>query len=187
LFQYIEQGDAEEDFMLQEKDVNAAASEPNVFDFSKIGMRPRYFSGYKLGVTEIQIKELENHYGHELPEHYKCILKNYHGGMPEAKDFGATDEDTGVPLGYELHNFFIVDEHTDRPLNIFWAIKNYSNLIGPGTLPFADDGYNRIYYMRWDKNAHQVWALKFMSEDELETYFLMNSFDELLGALYNAD
>jgi hypothetical protein len=157
-----------------------------MFDFGKIGMIP-LDDDFKQAPTEEQIAELEKYWGHTLPENYKIILKNYHGGIPEAKDFDAVDEETGASLGYELHNFFSVDEHKERPLNIWWVIKNYATLIGTGTLPFADDGYNRIYYMKWDKNVHQIWVLKFMSEDEPETYLLMNSFDELLGALYNAD
>lgn len=107
--------------------------------------------------------------------------------MPKILVHIAYNEDIGIPLGYELHNFFIVDECTDRPLNIWWVIEKYSELMGPNTLPFADDGYNRIYYIKWENNEPQVWVLVFLSEEEPDTYRLLNSFDKLLEALFYVD
>lgn len=158
-----------------------------MFDFSKIGIKPGFASGYKPEVTDTQISKLEKHFGHALPANYLFYLKNYHGGISEAINFGAYNEDIGLPLGYELRNFFIVDELTDRPLNIWWNIEEYSEFMGSDTLPFADDGDNRIFYLKWENNIAQVWVLVFLSEEGPDTYFLLNSFDELLGSLFYSD
>jgi len=157
-----------------------------MFDFNKIGMKARYSTGYKPEVTNMEITELEKHCGHSLPQNYKFILKHYHGGIPEAQAFDAMDGEMDIPVGFELHNFYIVNEHKNRPLNIWWVIENYSALMGPSTLPFADDGYSRVYYMKWVNDIPQVWVL-LLSEEGPETFQLFNSFDELLGALYSAE
>lgn len=113
--------------------------------------------------------------------------KNYNGGEPGTKDFDVVDEETEVPLGYELSDFYSVGEHKELPVNIWWAIKKYSGLIGPNTLPFASDCYNRIYFFKWSSDTPQIWVLIFMSEEEPNIYFLLNSFEELIESLYNGD
>lgn len=56
--------------------------------------------------------------------------------------------------------------------------------MGPNTLPFADDGVEQIYYMKWVNNVPQVWFLEYLDLEEPETSLVMNSFDELLESLY---
>lgn len=158
-----------------------------MFDFKIIGMRPSYSENFKSGATEEQIMDLEKHCGHPLPESYKFLLKNYNGSRPKAKYFDVIDEEDGIPLEYELGDFYIVDENRNIPSNIWWVIQNYSEYIGPDTLPFADDGINQIYYMKWINNVPQVWFLIYLDVDEPEIYCVSNSFDELLGALYNVN
>ncbi len=160
-----------------------------MFDFNKIGMRPRSSSGYKAAVTDDQIAELEHYCGHALPDNYKLMLQNFNGGEPEAKCLRVVDQKTGIPLKHELLDFFIVDEHKELPLNIWWTIENYSEFIGSNTLPFAEGEYSCIYFLKWKHDLAQVWCLKFDEdeEEEPEIFLIFNSFDELLGALYNAE
>ncbi|KTC84358.1 SMI1/KNR4 family protein [Legionella drozanskii] len=158
-----------------------------MFDFSKIGMKPTYSSNFEPPATEDQIAELERYCGHSLPENYKIILRNYNAGSPEAKYFDAIDEETGVLLEWKLHNFYILDDDKEIPANIWWVIENYQDIMGPNTIPFADDGLQQIYYMKWVNNVPQVWFLTYLDLEEPETHFVINSFDELLDALYVAN
>jgi hypothetical protein len=145
----------------------------------------RYTTGFKPAATETQIEELEKHCGHILPENYKSILRNFNGGAPEVTYFDVIDEDTGVPLEWTLHKFYYLDNHKEIPANIWWVIENYSEFLGANTLPFADDGIQQIYYMKWVDDEPQVWFLAYLDIEEPETFFLMNSFDELLAALHS--
>lgn len=156
-----------------------------MFDFSKIKMSPAYSKNFGSGATEEQIIELEKYCGYTLPDSYKFILKNYNGGEPETKELCVFDEEMGVTVAYGLQEFYVVDEHKELPINIWQAIEKYSSLIGPGALPFAEDGYNCVYYFKYIQNVAQVWCLAFMEDEEPENFLLFNSFDELLGALCN--
>ncbi|CAM2932185.1 SMI1/KNR4 family protein [Legionella worsleiensis] len=158
-----------------------------MFDFNKLEMTPIYSKDFRPGTSDEQIIELEKHCGHPLPENYKYILKNYNGSRPNFKYFDVIDEKDGIPLEYELGDFYIVDENRNKPSNIWWVIQNFSEYLGPNTLPFADDGIDQVYYMKWVNNIPQVWHLVYQDLDEPETYCVSNSFDELLEALYNAD
>jgi hypothetical protein len=158
-----------------------------MFDFSKIGLKPRYINGFKPVATENQITELEQYCGHILPENYKSILRNFNGGAPDATYFDAIDKETHVPLEWKLSDFYFLDENKDTPSNIWWVIEQFQGVMGPNTLPFADDGMHQIFYLKWVNSVPQVWFLAYLDIEEPETYFLKDSFDELLGALYRAD
>ena len=155
-----------------------------MFDFSKIKMKPSYTTGFKPPATDAQIAELEQHCGHALPENYKTILKNYNGGHPETRCFHVIDPETGVAGEMEIYKFFYLDSHKEIPANIWWRIENYTEFMGKNTLPFADDGVQQIYYMKWVNDVPQVWFLAYLDLEEPETYMVMNSFDELLDDLY---
>lgn len=155
-----------------------------MFDFSKIKMEPSYTTGFKPAATDAQIAELEKHCGHVLPENYKTILKNYNGGHPEARYFDVIDEEIGIPLEWKIYKFYYLDDNKKIPANIWWVIENYTEIMGPNTLPFADDGLQQVYYMKWVNNVPQVWFLAYLDLEKPETYFVMNSFDELLVSLY---
>lgn len=158
-----------------------------MFNFNKIGMKPSYFSGYKPAATDAQIIEIEKHCGHNLPENLKTILRNYNAGEPEAKYFEVINPLTGLPGEMELYKFYHLDDKKEIPENIWWIINNYSQYIGPNTLPFADDGEQQFYYIKWVNNIPQVWFLAYLDLDEPESYFVMGSFDELLDALYASE
>ncbi|MBA2648780.1 MAG: SMI1/KNR4 family protein [Legionella sp.] len=158
-----------------------------MFDFSKIGMKPSYPAGYKTAITDEQIAALEQHCGHPLPENYKTILRNYNAGEPEAKYFDVIDKPTGVPLEWKLHKFYHLGEDKITPADIRWLIENYSEYMGPNTLPFADDGEQQIYFMKWIDNIPEVWFLAYEERPEPESFKVLDSFDELLGALYVGD
>lgn len=154
-----------------------------MFDFSKIGMIPSY-GDFKPAATNAQLEKLEQHCGHPLPENYKTILRDYNAGEPTAKYFHVMDEEEGVPGEWELGIFYHLDENKKTPADIWWLIENYTDLMGPNTLPFADDGLQQIYYMKWVDNIPQVWFIEYLDLEEPETYFVMESFDKLLDALY---
>jgi hypothetical protein len=158
-----------------------------MFDFSKIRMIPRNTTGFKIAATDDQIIELEQHCGHTLPNNYKTILKLFNGGTPEAKYFNVIDPSTDLPGEWELNRFYYLDNNKEMPSNIWWIIERYSQFIGPGTLPFACDDSQQIYYIKWVNDEPQVWFLAYLDIEGTETCFLMNSFDELLEDLYAAE
>ena len=157
-----------------------------MFDFSKIGMMSRY-DDFKPAPNEELIALLEEYCGHSLPENYKYILNNFNGGSPAANYFDVIDPSSGIAGEWKIGKFFTLDENKEFPSNIWWKINNYSKLMGANTLPFADDGLQQIYFMKWVNNTPQVWFLAYLDMDEPESFFLMNSFDELLDALYNGN
>jgi hypothetical protein len=157
-----------------------------MFDFGKIGMIP-LDDDFKQAPTEEQIAELEKYWGHALPENYKFILNHFNGGSPEANYFEVIDPCAGIAGEWNIGKFFTLDGNKEFPSNIWWKLKNYAELMGDNALPFADDGIQQIYYLKWINNSPQVWYLAYLDLDEPETFFLMNSFDELLGALQSTD
>ena len=158
-----------------------------MFDFSKIEMIPSYGTDFEPAATDAQIEELEQHCGHTLPKNYKTILKNYNGGQPKAKYFNVMNEELGIPGEWKLYNFYFLNENKTSPANIWWLIENYIEYMGPNTLPFADDGDDQVFYIKWINNVPQVWFLAYLDLEEPETYLVVDSFDKLLGALYAID
>lgn len=155
-----------------------------MFDFNKIKMMPRSSKGFKIPATDEQISELEIYCGHKLPENYKNILKNFNGGSPQASFFDVVDRETGIQLEKELAEFYFLDDNKSMPDNIWWVIKTYGKLLGPDILPFADDGLQQVYYLKWKNNVPQIWFLSYLDLDEPEAYLMKNSFDDLLESLY---
>ncbi len=158
-----------------------------MFDFSKIGMKPTYGEDFFPSATEEQIKELEDYCGHTLPENYKTILKKYNGGQPEAKYFDVIDEEFGVPCEWKLYDFYILNNNKESSSNVWWIVEQYPEFLGPNTLPFADDGLQQFYYLKWVDDVPQVWFLAYLDRDYPETYLVMESFDKLLESLYAVD
>lgn len=158
-----------------------------MFDFKKLKMKPSHATGFEPPATNIKIAELEKHCRHTLPENYKIILKNYHGGMPEAKYFHVIDEETGLLGEMELYNFYLLNNDKSSSTNIWWLIQTYSKYIGNHALPFADDGLQQFYYMKWVNEIPQVWFLAYLDLAEPETFPVADSFDKLLDSLYAAD
>jgi cell wall assembly regulator SMI1 len=154
-----------------------------MFDFSKIKMRPSYTTNYKPSATDAQIAQLENHCGHSLPENYKEILKNYNGAESGAKYFSVVTNE-GVHCERELHDFFYLDNNKNSPGNIWWNIEHFNEYMGPNTIPFANDGVNQVYFMKWVNDVPQVWFLAYLDIEEPESWLVMESFDELLESLY---
>ena len=92
-----------------------------VFDFNKIKMIPNDLSGFKPTATDEQIAELEKHCEHSLPESYKMILRHFNGSSPEETGFDVISSE-GVPLMWELVQFFYLDAHKKSSGN-----KTYQN------------------------------------------------------------
>ncbi len=85
----------------------------------------------------------------------------------------------------EITKFLILDSNKSIPANIWWQIENYGEYLGGNAIPFAVDHEQHIYYLKLvDNNAIQVWHLEFQDMEGVETYFVKNSFDELLESLY---
>jgi hypothetical protein len=158
-----------------------------MFDFNKIKMRPRSSKGYKPAATDEQIAELEKYCGHALPENLKIILRRFNNSSPSATYFDVLDEGGSFPYRYELSSFYYLDENKNLSNNIWWQIKHYGKFMGPDSLPFADDGVQQIYYLKWLNSIPQVWYLTYLDLEEPECTFVMNSLDELLDSLYVGD
>ncbi|MDF1758655.1 MAG: SMI1/KNR4 family protein [Legionellaceae bacterium] len=155
-----------------------------MFDFNKLKMKPTYSKNFEPAATDAQIAELEEYCGHTLPENYKTILKKYNGGRPEARYFNVKMPYDDVEGECEIAHFYTLDINKEMPESIWWLIKNYSEVIGPSSIPFVDDGVEQFYYMKWVNGIPQVWFLEHLDIPGYETYMVLNSFDELLNSLY---
>ena len=155
-----------------------------MFDFSKLKMTPSFGLNFDPPATDAQIEELEQYIKHSLPENLKIILKNYNGGQPSLKYFHALHPEYNTTGAMKLSHFYFLDDNTNANENIWWVINYYSEIMGPNTLPFADDGLQQIYYIKWVNDIPQVWFLAYLDLDEPETFLVKDSFDELLSDLY---
>ncbi len=155
-----------------------------MFDFNKIKKIPRRRTGFKPAATEEQIAMLEKHCGHDLPDNYKEILKSYNGSSPTSTYFVGNEEFLGGQGEYPLMEFYDIDDNLESPSNVWWQIKQFGKYMGPNTLPFADDGRQQVYFMKWVDNIPQVWLLVYLDLDSPKLRFVKNSFDELLESLY---
>lgn len=160
------------------------------FALSQLKMYPTD-EHFKPAPSDAQLAELEQHFGHPLPFYLKEILIHYNGCHPTLDYF---DENLNISIDY----FYFVDEHRDADGSIWNIINNYADDLGPETLPFAEDDFGGIFFLKWVKGKAQVWLFQYgddayndydeESEDEDETptsyTFIKNSFEELLEAMY---
>ncbi|KTD18480.1 ankyrin repeat domain-containing protein [Legionella jordanis] len=142
---------------------------------------------FKPAPTASQFAELEQHFGHPLPASLKEILTHYNGCFPLLNYYG-DDEYSSISFFYGL------DENRDSPANIWWSIDSFSKYLGRETLPFAEDRYGGVYYLKWVKGKAQVWLFQygdqpFDHEDDNYTMptaynLISESLDALLESLY---
>jgi hypothetical protein len=138
-----------------------------------------------------QLTALEKHFGHPLPHLLREIFTYYNGGEPELRYFGEEGKRT-------LHYFYVLNEHKDYFANVWYVIRAFSNYLGLHSLPFAEDNYGGIYYLKWSEGKEQVWLFQygdqpFASEDSDEmdeekmpyTHSqITNSLNQFLEGLY---
>ena len=155
-----------------------------MFDFNRLGITPTYTDEFETPASDEHIAKLEQYCQHPLPERFKVILKNYNGGSPAANNFNAMDED-GPLGGCTITNFYFLNDETFFPNNIWWLIEHEGRNIGMHNLPFADDGHQQIYYMKWVNDMPQVWYYQYLDLDEPRQFKIANSFDEFLDSLYS--
>lgn len=103
--------------------------------------------------NETQLSEIEQHFGHPLPEHLKELYLNYNGGWPGLDIFGEYDERQVISHFYKLG-----DDHEDIS-NIWQVIDNLGDILGPDALPFAEHDYGATFFLKWEENQAKVYIL----------------------------
>lgn len=126
-------------------------------------------SRVKPPASETQLIELEQHFGHPIPDKLKEIFRNYNGGAPKLNKYG--DYETLDSIGY----FYTLNDDKDNVNNIWNIINDLGKILGPDTLPFAEHSYNSVYYLKWEENQAKVYllmcgsfALEHFDDDELD-------------------
>lgn len=167
-----------------------AARKTQPFTLGDLKIIPKSFQ-FKLAPSGEELNELEKHYGHTLPPILVELFTKYNGGIPMLRYYG-DDEHSSI------RGFYTVDDLRDSPGNIWWAIKNYSDYLGLHTLPFAQDSYGGVIYLKWIDDRAQVWLFQYgdqpfaeeddQSSEEDEIGFtcncIFNSIEEFLEDLY---
>ncbi len=152
-----------------------------MIDLDKFELEGMKRPGFKPTATEEELNELEQFYGHPLPEIYKEIMRKYNTFFSKYDCFDVYDQP------FYLNYFFSLGSNKDDPQNIWWRIQSLSRYTGPGTLPFATDESNEIYFFKWIEDHSEIWILR---SDELETPEdcpIIESLEELLSRLYISD
>lgn len=162
-----------------------AARKGQPFNLSQLKMQPMDMD-FASAPTAEQFTELAHHFGHSLPASFKEIFTHYNGGRPMLNYYG-DDEDSSIS------HFYTIDEERSSAGNIWWAISTFSKYLGKETLPFAQDDYGGIYYLKWVRKTAQVWLYQygdqpFDYEEETPTTcnFISDSLDTWLESLYAA-
>jgi hypothetical protein len=147
---------------------------------------------FKATPDQTQLAELEQYFGHPLPDSLKEIFIHYNGCRPGLNYF-ADNEDSS------LRHFYFLNDERETISNIWWAISTYSEFLAPETLPFAEDRYGGVFFLKWVDGAAQVWLFQcgdqpfeydYDNEEENNEEMpvayrcIANSLDELLEALY---
>ncbi len=152
-----------------------------MIDLDKFELEGMKWPGFKPTATEEELNELEQFYGHPLPEVYKEIMRKYNTFESKYYCFDIYDEK------FYLGAFLSLGDNKDNTQNIWWVINHFYQYTGPGTLPFALDATNEIYFFKWVNDHTEIWLLR---TDELETPEdcpVTDSLDELLNRLYMPD
>lgn len=158
-----------------------------MFDLNKIKITPAYYTEFYPPASEESIKELEEHYGHSLPDSLKEIFTKYNGGGPEAYLVKVYNPEFGLYGERSLDRFYLLNDDKDKPSNLWFYINNFSDVMGKSTIPFAEDAAGNTYYLKWANGQHQVWYLATDELEEPEIELIFNSFDELLESMYFDD
>lgn len=111
-------------------------------------------SEFSAAADKEQLAMLEKHCRYQLPHLLTEIFTYYNGGEPELGYFG----EEGI---YTLHYFYVLNEHTDYFANVWYVIKTFSDYLGLYDLPFAEDHYGGIYYLKWFEGKEQVWLFQY--------------------------
>ncbi|MBX9586267.1 MAG: SMI1/KNR4 family protein [Gammaproteobacteria bacterium] len=181
---------------LPDDDTHIAVSIEEPFSVAQLEIFP-IEKNFKPAPSKEEFKTLEEHYKHSIPPSLKEIFLNYNGGRPKLNQI-RNDESKLISF------FYTLNEQINSSDNIWNIINNYSDILGPETLPFAKGLYNEIFFLKWVDGKEQVWsflygdiALETFDEDETEewdghsmpttTYFLADSIDDFLRALHYAD
>ncbi|EHL31487.1 SMI1/KNR4 family protein [Legionella drancourtii] len=152
-------------------------------------------SRVKAPASEAQLMQLEQHFGHPIPDQLKEIFRNYNGGTPKLNKYG--DYETHDSIGY----FYTLNDDKDNVNNVWNIIKNLGEILGPDTLPFAEHSYNSVYYLKWEENQAKVYllmcgtfALEHLDDEELDELDdqtpptiiekACDAFDDFLEGLY---
>lgn len=186
-FKLVEEEALEEETWdkFREKTVTARRNKP--FDVSDLHMR-----NFLPPPNKSELDELEAHFGHPIPLKLKEIFIKYNGGEPKLAFFGEHGEGT-------LNYFYFLNEDRDNNCNIWKKINIFSAYLGSETLPFAEDNYGGIYYLKWNEAQAQVWLFQYgdqlfldldnydidlINDMPIDSTFISNSIDIFLEELY---
>ncbi|CAM4397865.1 MAG: hypothetical protein LEGION0398_MBIBDBAK_01188 [Legionellaceae bacterium] len=157
-----------------------------MFDLSLLKLEPCTSDDVFISpATDAQIEKLEHYCGHSLPGALKEIFKYYNGCSSSVRNFIPENNSNSINEICTVSYFFALDNRQDKmPPNIWWAIQEFSEFLGGNSLPIAEDDEGAIYFLKWVGNIPQVWLLKYTEREKPKSFFIMNSFENMLGALY---
>ncbi len=161
------------------------------FDLTQLGMYQ-----CKQPASETQIIQAEQHYGHSLPARLKEIFSHYNGGRTKLHKYDTYDAHDSIS------HFYTLNDDKENVNNIWHVIKNWGNILGPNTLPFAEHSEGSTYFLKWEQNQSKVYLLIYghllencyydsdLDEDYGHTIptvieLTCDSFDTFLEALYD--
>jgi cell wall assembly regulator SMI1 len=128
------------------------------------------------GVTEDDLRGLEERIGFKLPGAYQELLKHSNGGHPELDTFPHEDGE------WSVNNFFTLGDDASTE-SIWWNYCHRWPEATPNLLPFARDGGGNLFCLELggDGNAPViVWAHDIPPPQVLQ---LADSFEEFVDGL----
>lgn len=139
--------------------------------------------------THLEIQQLKDHIGSDMPEDYKQFLLNSNGGHVENNMFYADENNEIVGVRY----FFGINTNNDN--DVYKALDVYKNRVPSKLLPIGEDGcgnlfclslrdkdYNTVYF--WD---HELEADEDEPPTENNLLKVTGSFQKFINGLLPFD
>ncbi|MCV9934089.1 SMI1/KNR4 family protein [Flavobacterium sp. LS1R47] len=141
-------------------------------------------NSYGIGNIE-NIKKIEEEFGINLPEDYKIFLINNNGGEVDDAYFYVNDISQKIMMGL----FYGVDLEKNAA-NIIKINKEYEDDILDNSLLIGGDAGGGWILLVFDGESDGIWYYDHSyffeeSTDELNTYFICDTFTEFLEMLKN--
>jgi cell wall assembly regulator SMI1 len=143
-------------------------------DLHELGVTPTRASAGRPPADDLSIAAFEKRFGVRVPEDLRKFLKEISGGYPRLGVFRRGGR------SWEVNNFFGL-ARDDAPESLSDVTAQLAHLLGPGEIPFAQDGGGNPFIVEGSKTPCRVFMILL---DEYERRVpVADSFGEFIDGL----
>jgi hypothetical protein len=127
------------------------------------------------------VEAFESHFGYKLPVDYLTLLRFSNGGHPRLETCsvhvdGGADYVVGIS-----HFFHLTEDRADRE-GLWWSLQEVRGILGPGQLPFADDGLGDLFVVDCAASPQRIGIA--WHDERLRITWLAESFSAFIDSLW---